>query len=111
MLIGLMPVLTSGLIGGTLGILGGYFGGRADDLVLFAITCRLATPLILVALTAVALVGSSLTIVVSTLGLLLWDRFAVVAPAAPLPVPAPPYISPAPAPGAPPPALLARPVL
>ncbi len=46
---------------------------------LFAITCRLAIPLILVALTAVALVGSSLTVVVSTLGLLLWDRFAVVA--------------------------------
>src|SRR5260221_696038 len=93
MLIGLMTVLTSGLIGGTLGILGGYFGGRADDLVLFAITCRLATPLILVALTAVALVGSSLTIVVSTLGLLLWDRFAVVALAATMQVRALDYIS------------------
>jgi peptide/nickel transport system permease protein len=79
MLIGLMTVITSGLIGGTLGIAGGYFGGRIDECVLFAITCRLAIPLILVALTAVALVGSSLTIVVATLGLLLWDRFAVVA--------------------------------
>ena len=79
MLIGLMTVIASGLIGGTLGVVGGYFGGRIDDVVLFAITCRLAIPLILVALTAVALVGSSLTIVVATLGLLLWDRFAVVA--------------------------------
>jgi peptide/nickel transport system permease protein len=79
MLIGLMTVIASGLIGGTIGTIGGYFGGRVDDVVLFAITCRLAIPLILVALTAVALVGSSLTIVVMTLGLLLWDRFAVVA--------------------------------
>ena len=79
LLIGVMTVLTSGLIGTTLGIVGGYFGGRTDDVVMFAITCRLAIPLILVALTVVALIGSSLTVVVLTLGLLLWDRFAVVA--------------------------------
>jgi peptide/nickel transport system permease protein len=79
MLIGILTVVTSGLIGITLGVLGGYFGGRVDDAVMFLITCRLAIPLILVALTVVALVGSSLTVVVATLGLLLWDRFAVVA--------------------------------
>ena len=44
----------------TLGVLGGYFGGRVDDVVMFVITCRLSIPLILVALTVVALVGSSL---------------------------------------------------
>src|SRR5260221_438878 len=111
MLIGLMTVLTSGLIGGSLGILGGYFGGRADDLVLFAITCRLATPLILVALTAVALVGSSLTIVVSTLGLLLWDRFAVVARVATMQGRALDYISAARAAGCSPLYIRAREVL
>ena len=79
LLIGTLTVITSGLIGTTLGVVGGYFGGRADDVVMFAITCRLAIPLILVALTVVALVGSSLTVVVLTLGLLLWERFAVVA--------------------------------
>ena len=79
LLIGTLTVITSGLIGTTLGVVGGYFGGRADDAVMFAITCRLAIPLILVALTVVALIGSSLTVVVLTLGLLLWDRFAVVA--------------------------------
>jgi peptide/nickel transport system permease protein len=78
MLIGLATVITSGLIGVTLGVLGGFFGGRVDDVVMFIITCRLAIPLILVALTVVGLVGSSLTVVVLTLGLLLWDRFAVV---------------------------------
>lgn len=79
LLIGTLTVVASGLIGTTLGVVGGYFGGRVDDAVMFAITCRLAIPLILVALTVVALIGSSLTVVVLTLGFLLWDRFAVVA--------------------------------
>ena len=79
MLIGILTVITSGTIGITLGVLGGFFGGRVDDAVMFAITCRLSIPLILVALTVVALLGSSLTLVILTLGLLLWDRFAVVA--------------------------------
>ena len=79
MLIGLATVVTSGLIGITLGVMGGFFGGRVDDVVMFAITCRLSIPLILVALAVVSLVGSSLSVVVLTLGLLLWDRFAVVA--------------------------------
>jgi peptide/nickel transport system permease protein len=79
MLIGVLTVITSGLIGITLGVIGGFYGGRTDDIVMFLITCRLSIPLILVALTVVALVGSSLSVVILTLGLLLWDRFAVVA--------------------------------
>ena len=77
--IGVMTVVTSGLIGIALGVVGGFFGGRVDDAVLFVITARLSIPLILVALAVVSLVGSSLTVVVATLGLLLWERFAVVA--------------------------------
>jgi peptide/nickel transport system permease protein len=79
MLIGILVVVCSGLIGTTLGVVGGFFGGRVDAVVMFIITCRLSLPLILVALTVVAFVGSSLTVVVLTLGLLLWERFAVVA--------------------------------
>jgi peptide/nickel transport system permease protein len=79
LLIGLSTVIVSGLIGTTLGVAGGFFGGRVDDVVTFIITCRLAVPLILVALAVVSLVGSSLLVVVLTLGLLLWERFAVVA--------------------------------
>jgi len=79
LLIGLSTVLVSGLIGTALGVVGGFFGGRVDDAVTFIVTCRLAVPLILVALAVVSLVGSSLLVVVMTLGLLLWERFAVVA--------------------------------
>jgi peptide/nickel transport system permease protein len=79
MLIGVLTVVTSSLIGITLGVIGGFYGEQIDDIVMFLITCRLSIPLILVALTVVALVGSSLVVVILTLGLLLWDRFAVVA--------------------------------
>src|SRR5690606_8729309 len=75
--IGLSTVLISGFIGVSLGMIGGYFGGVVDDVVMFVITCRLSIPLILIALTVVALLGNSLTIVIVTLGFLLWERFAV----------------------------------
>ncbi len=80
--IGLSTVMVSGLIGAALGVAGGFFGGRVDDVVTFIITCRLAVPLILIALAVVSLVGCSLPVVMLTLGLLLWDRFAVVTRAA-----------------------------
>jgi len=79
MLIGILTVVTSGVIGTTIGVLGGFFGGKVDDAVLFAITARLSIPVVLVALAVAGLKGSSLTLVILVLGLLLWDRFAVVA--------------------------------
>ena len=60
----------------------GYWGGRLDMLITFIITVRLALPLILVALAAVAVLGGSLVLVIFVLGLLKWDRFAVVMRAA-----------------------------
>jgi peptide/nickel transport system permease protein len=78
LLIGLSVMVISGLIGTTLGLLAGYFGGKADLIVTFLITTRLAMPVILVALAVVAMVGGSLPVVILVLGLLKWDRFAVV---------------------------------
>jgi peptide/nickel transport system permease protein len=82
LLIGLSVMVLSGLIGTTLGLLAGYFGGRVDMVVTFTTTVRLAMPLILVALAVVATVGGSLVVVILVLGLLKWDRFAVVMRAA-----------------------------
>lgn len=82
LLIGLFVMLISGAIGTTLGLLGGYFGGRADAVVSFVTTTRLAMPLILVALAVVATIGGSLLVVMLVLGLLKWERFAVVTRAA-----------------------------
>lgn len=78
LLIGISVVVIAGLIGTSLGLAAGYFGGRVDMLVSFLITTRLAMPVILVALATVALVGGSLWVVIVVLGLLKWDRFAVV---------------------------------
>jgi peptide/nickel transport system permease protein len=78
LVIGVVAALISGVIGTTLGVLAGYFGGKVDLVVSFIITARLAMPVILVALAVVATAGSSLTVVVSVLGLLIWDRYALV---------------------------------
>jgi peptide/nickel transport system permease protein len=78
LLIGVSVAVLSGLIGTVLGVAAGYFGGRVDLLVTFLITVRLALPVILVALAAVAVVGGSLPLVILVLGLLKWDRFVVV---------------------------------
>jgi peptide/nickel transport system permease protein len=78
LLIGASVALLSGVIGTTMGLAAGYFGGRTDMAVSFIVTTRLAMPVILVALATVALVGTSLWVVILVLGLLKWDRFAVV---------------------------------
>ncbi|OZI27035.1 peptide ABC transporter permease [Bordetella genomosp. 7] len=78
LLIGASVALISGLIGTALGMAAGYFGGRIDMVVSFLITTRLSMPVILVALATVAIVGGSLWVVILVLGLLKWDRYAVV---------------------------------
>ncbi|MBT0957416.1 ABC transporter permease [Alphaproteobacteria bacterium KMM 3653] len=80
--VGLGVILVSGTIGITLGLIAGYFGGWIDMVISFAITTRLSLPIVLVALAAVALGGASLTTLITVLGFLLWDRFAVVTRAA-----------------------------
>lgn len=78
LLIGFSAMLISGVIGTVLGVCAGYFGGRVDMVISFIITTRLSMPVVLVALAVVSLLGSSLTVVIWVLGLLIWDRFAVV---------------------------------
>lgn len=76
--IGFGAALISGVIGSTLGILGGYFGGRVDTVVMYVINVKLALPGILIALSLVSIIGGSLLALVCILGFLFWDRFAVV---------------------------------
>ena len=78
LLIGIGAALISGIIGTIMGVMAGYFGGRVDMVVTFMVTVRLSMPVVLVALAVVAIVGGSLQVVITVLGLLLWDRFAVV---------------------------------
>lgn len=82
LMIGFSAMLISGVIGTILGVCAGYFGGKVDAVISFIITTRLSMPVVLVALAVVSLVGSSLTVIIWVLGLLIWDQFAVVTRAA-----------------------------
>ncbi len=64
--------------GSTIGIVGGYCGGRIDAAVIYLINVKLALPGLVIALALVSIVGGSLTALVLILGFLTWDRFAVV---------------------------------
>jgi peptide/nickel transport system permease protein len=100
LLIGVAVMILSGSIGTVLGLVAGYFGGRIDMAITFIITARLALPVVLVALAVVAFVGGSLIVVILVLGLLKWDRFAVVMRAATQQVRAQDYVTAAQAAGA-----------
>ena len=78
LLIGFCVALISGVIGTALGVVAGYFGGRVDMVITFIITLRLSLPFVLVAVAVVGIVGGSLKVVIIVLGLLLWNRYAVV---------------------------------
>lgn len=79
MIVGFGAAVFSGLVGTTLGILGGYLGGRVDAAMIFLINVKLAMPGVLIALSLVSIFGGSLLSITIILALLFWDRFAVVA--------------------------------
>ena len=79
LVIGFCAAAIAGVIGTALGLVAGYAGGRVDAAILYLLTVRLAMPVILIALSLVFLVGNSVPTIVIVLGLLMWDRFAVVA--------------------------------
>jgi len=78
LLIGFSCMSIAAVIGISLGLVAGYFGGIADYTVSFIITVRLALPAVLVAIAVVALIGGSMHVVIIVLGCLIWDRFAVI---------------------------------
>jgi peptide/nickel transport system permease protein len=78
LMVGLGASLISGLIGATLGMVGGYFGGRVDSFVMYLVNVKLALPGILIALSLVSVFGGSIVAIVFILGLLFWERYAVV---------------------------------
>jgi peptide/nickel transport system permease protein len=78
LIVGFGAAAIAGLIGGSLGLIGGYFGGRIDAVVMYLVNVKLAMPGVLVALSLISVFGGSVPVVVSILGFLFWDRFAVV---------------------------------
>src|SRR5690606_20497505 len=67
--VGFFSVGIALLIGGTMGLLGGYFGGWLDTLVMRIVDVLLAMPGFLLALAIVAALGSSMTNVTIAVGI------------------------------------------
>ncbi len=68
--------LTTGVIIGTsLGLLAGYLGGLADELIMRMVDVWLALPFVLLALVAVIVFGGSLFLVMILLALFTWASF------------------------------------
>jgi len=71
-------LLSGGVIGGILGIMSGYIGGKVDTLIMRAVDATLAFPTILFALLLAVTMGQGLLTVVLAVTLILWARFARV---------------------------------
>ena len=74
--VGLIAVTLSALIGVTLGLLAGFFGGRADALIMRIVDVFLAIPYILLAMGVVFALGPSLLNVILVMGATRWVQFA-----------------------------------
>jgi len=71
-------LLSGGLIGGALGVISGYVGGKVDTMIMRAVDATLAFPTILFALLLAVTMGQGLLTVVLAVTLILWARFARV---------------------------------
>lgn len=65
-------------IGTMMGLISGLSGGFIDDLIMFAVDTQSALPFTLLAITAVALFGTSPTVLIVIIGLAGWDTYARV---------------------------------
>jgi peptide/nickel transport system permease protein len=74
--ISLEAIIISGVVGTTLGLLAGYFGGKVDALIMRLVDISLGLPIILVALVFVAALGPSFKTVIAVITVLLWARYA-----------------------------------
>lgn len=84
LLIGAGAVVLAGAIGVTAGLVGGYSGGRLDDLIGRAADLQLAFPPVFVAIAIMGVVGQSLLNLILVLGLVSWVQYARVARASTL---------------------------
>ena len=76
--IGLGAATIGLIIGVTLGVLAGYFGGWVDHSVSFVLTAQLALPGLLLAMALVFFIGPSLLVVICIIGALGWTYYLVV---------------------------------
>jgi peptide/nickel transport system permease protein len=75
---GVAAVLIAAVIGVALGLFGGFYGGKVDSVINNLVNVMMAFPFMLLALTAVAVVGPSFRNLVVVLGVTGWPIYARV---------------------------------
>jgi peptide/nickel transport system permease protein len=76
LMVGFFSVVVAGLLGTSIGVLGGYRGGRLDALLMGIADVQYSFPYILLAILIAAFWGSGLVSVIAALGLASWMTFA-----------------------------------
>ena len=79
LIVGICAVSIMVLIGTSLGMLAGFYGGIVDSIISFLINCMMGFPFILLAMSLVVVLGPSLKNLVIALGVTSWPVFARVA--------------------------------
>ena len=74
--VALVSIIAGGIVGTTLGLVAGYFGGWWDNVIMRLVDIKLSLPSILLALVLVAALGPSFATVIIVIALLLWTRYA-----------------------------------
>jgi peptide/nickel transport system permease protein len=82
LLVGFAAVMISGVLGMITGLLGGYFGGRVDDVLMRLADIQLAFPFILLAIAVIGVLGPSLPTIIVVIGVSSWVVYARVVRAA-----------------------------
>jgi len=78
LLVASAAVLISGVLGMATGLVGGYFGGRIDDVLMRLADIQLAFPFILLAIAVIGVLGPSLPTIIIVIGVSSWVVYARV---------------------------------
>ncbi|MBI4560910.1 MAG: ABC transporter permease [Candidatus Rokubacteria bacterium] len=76
--VGFAAVAISGVLGMTIGLASGYFGGRVDDVFMRLADIQLAFPFILLAIAVIGVLGPSLRNIIIVIGVSSWVVYARV---------------------------------
>ena len=82
LLVGFAAVAISGMIGMAAGLVSGYVGGRADDVLMRLADIQLAFPFILLAIAVIGVLGPSLKTIIIVIGVSSWVVYARIVRAA-----------------------------
>ncbi|MSQ35509.1 MAG: ABC transporter permease [Dehalococcoidia bacterium] len=76
LLVAVVVITTGGMLGVTIGLAAGYYGGQLDELLMRIVDFTLAVPFILIALVVVIVFGQSLELLMILLALFSWGGFS-----------------------------------